>query len=83
MNPGRCDADLLHAALAEPLLGLALVLGEARVPGVLAAAGRGQRVLGALGADRPPRGDVHLLRPVTDNQDRRYYYYMYIILNFR
>ena len=48
MNPGSCDADLLHAALAEPLLWLALVLGEARVPGVLAAAGRGQRVLGAL-----------------------------------
>ena len=65
MNPGRCDADLLHAALAEPLLRLPLVLGEARVPGVLAAAGRGQRVLGALGADRPPRGYVNLLGPVT------------------
>ena len=70
MNPGSCDADLLHAALAEPLLGLALVLGEARVPGVLAAAGRGQRVLGALGADRPPRGDVNLLRPVTGKHNR-------------
>lgn len=64
-NEVRVHGVILEdCALAEPLLGLALVLEQPRVDAVLAALGRRQRELLAPRGERSARRDVNLLAAV-------------------